>query len=92
MSPPAASAATASASWTSTPRREGLDGDRSVHRAGVEERPAESRATARATVDLPDPAGPSMAMMFAHRERRQVVEEVRVARRDRVGAVVSTQP
>ena len=35
--------------------------DRAVHRAGVEGVEAERVGHARATVDLPEPAGPSMA-------------------------------
>ena len=41
---------------------QGGEGHRPVHGPGVEVVEAEARGQRRATVDLPDPAGPSMAM------------------------------
>ena len=76
--------ATASASATSTPRGQRLAGHRPVHRAGVEESPARAARPGRApTVDLPEPAGPSMAMTRSFiASAARSLEEAGVARGD----------
>ena len=51
-------------------------GEGAVHRAGVEVAHAEVVATARATVDLPEPDGPSMATTMSPQASAGVLIEV----------------